>query len=149
MKSLTIEIPAGHEIDSFDKANGVIKFKEKPKNVMERIKTIADVIADNGLTQEQFDRQCEGLTEDEVSYRIIKMLAKSLNEGWTPNCNNENEYKFYPWFWMGGARGFRSHDYDFWDSGSRASARLCFKSKELAEYAGNQFTDVYKKYMTI
>lgn len=149
MQTLKIEIPDGFEIDSFDKQTPEIKFKPKPKKVTERIKTVADVLADNGLTQVQFDYLCEGLSQDEIAYRILKMLAKSLNEGWTPNWRNSNEVKYVPWFEMAGSSGFRFFVCVHWVSDSCVGSRLCFKTRELAEYAANQFTDVYRSFMLI
>lgn len=149
METLKIEIPKGYMIDSFDKQSGEIKFKEKPKNVIERIKSVADVFADNGLTEYQFAKKCEGLSEDEVAYRILKLLAKSLNEGWQPDWNNSMEAKYYAWFEMGGSSGFRSYVCDHWRSTSSVGSRLCFKTRELAEHAGKNFTHVYKQFMTI
>jgi len=147
MQTIKIEIPKGFVIDSFDKQLGEIKFKEAPKDVKERIKTVTDVLADNGLTPEQFDIQCEGLEPDEVGYRLAKLIAKSLNEGWTPDWNNSSEGKYVPWFYMGGSSGFRYNGCDYWRSLSGVGSRLCFKTRELAEYAGNQFTEVYKQFM--
>ena len=144
-----IEIPKGYEIDSVDNRSGEVKFKKKPENVMAKIETVADALEANGLTQEQFDQQCESLSEDEKAYRILKLLSKALNEGWEPNWNDENEYKYFPWFYMGGSRGFRFNDFADWRSHSVVGSRLAFKSYELAKYAGEQFTDVYKQYMTI
>lgn len=149
MKTLKIEIPKGFEIDSFDKQSGEIKFKEVPKSVMERIKTVEDVLSDNGLTCEQFDKQCEGLEEDEVAYRILKLLAKSLNEGWVPDWSASDEHKYFPWFEMRGSSGFRFFGDDVWLSTSLVGYRLCFKTRELARYAGQQFQHVYEQFMTI
>src|SRR5688500_13359184 len=105
MQTLKIEIPNGFEIDSFNQSTGEIKFKEKPKKVTERIRTVADVLADNGFSKEGFDEWCEGLDTDEIAYRILKLLAKSLNEGWLPDWGNSNEYKYYAWFEMRGSSG--------------------------------------------
>lgn len=147
MQTIKIEIPKGFVIDSFDQQSGEIKFKEAPKDVMERIKTVADVLADNGFTQGQFSRQCEGLEPDEVGYRLAKLIAKSLNEGWTPDWNNSSEVKYVPWFYMGGSSGFQYYVCGVWDSFSAVGSRLCFKTRALAEYAGNQFKEVYKQFM--
>jgi len=149
METIKIEIPKGYMVDSFDKQTGEIKFKEKPKNVIERIKTVADILADNGITQEEFDMNCIGLEKDEVAYKLLKLLAKSLNEGWVPDWNNDNQYKYVAWFWMGGSSGFRCYDYAVWGSHSSVGSRLCFKSRELAKYAGKQFTEVFKQFMII
>lgn len=150
METLKIKIPEGYEIDSFDKLSGELKLKEKPKSVMERIKTVDDVLADNGWTRERFDEWSSEMTDDEKAYVILKFLAKSLNEGWTPNWDNSNEYKYYPWFYIeGGSSGVRFSDGDYWLTFSSVGSRLCFKSSELARYAGQQFTDVYRQFMVI
>jgi len=151
MKSIQIPIPKGYEFHSFNTLTGEVQLKElKPKNVMERLKSVADVLADHGYTQQEFDKQNEELTDDEIAYRIIKLLAKSLNEGWTPDWDDSSQYKYYPWFYMqGGSSGFRCGGCGDWRAGSGVGSRLCFKSAELAKYAGTQFTDVYKKFMTL
>lgn len=59
MQTLKIEIPKGYVIDSFDQKTGEIKFKEQPKSITERIKTIDDVLADHGFTKEDFERIME------------------------------------------------------------------------------------------
>jgi hypothetical protein len=90
-----------------------------------------------------------GQEQDEIAYRILKMLAKSLNQGWVPDWSNHNEYKYYPYFELGGSSGFRFHGYGLWRSHSLVGSRLCFKTRELAEHAGKHFTDVYRKFMVI
>jgi hypothetical protein len=90
-QTLKIQIPKGYQVASFDENTGEIKLKEIPKAVTDRIKTVADVLADNGVTPEEFDELCEGLDPDEKAYRIMKLLTKSLNEGWVPDWNNSNE----------------------------------------------------------
>lgn len=149
MKTVKIEIPKGFEVDKFDLKTGELSFKEKPKNVMDRIKTIEDVLKDNGMTQEEFDKSLYGLVEDEIAYRLAKLICKSLNEGWTPDWSNVNEFKYVPWFKMGGSSGFRFNDFVRWTTRSDVGSRLCFKSRELAEYAGKQFTSVYQDFFII
>ena len=149
MQTLKIEIPQGFQIDKVDVEKGEIKFKPVPKDVKERFKTVQDVLAHHMLTEEEFDEKCADLTADEKAYRFLKMLAECLNEGWQPDWNNDDQYKYYPWFYMGGSSGFRCDDYASWRSLSRVGSRLCFKSAELARYAGEQFLNQYKKFMTI
>jgi len=147
-QTITIEVPTGYNA-SFDQAAGVITLKEKPKNVMERIKTVQDVLADNGISQGSFHKQCEGLETDELAYRLLKLLAKSLNEGWTPDWNDDTQYKYFAWFYMGGSSGFRFDGYVRWDSYSTVGSRLCFISREVGEYAGKQFIKSYKDYFVM
>jgi hypothetical protein len=82
------------------------------------------------------------------------IIADALNEGWKPDWNNDEEYKFYPWFDLekhetydpSGFRLFGVHSrYDDSDVGSR----LCFKSREIAEYAATQFIDLYRDLMVL
>jgi hypothetical protein len=76
------------------------------------------------------------------------IITEALNEGWTPNWNNDNDYKYYQWWNMQNGFSLINVCY-FYSSGSRVSSRLCFKSRELAEYAAKQFFDIYKDYFTI
>jgi hypothetical protein len=146
-QTLKIEIPDGYEIDGFDKASGQIIIKEKPKSPIERIRTIDDLLADHHLTKQKFDQQNIGLADDEVAYRLLKLLGTSLNEGWKPDWTNHSETKYYPYFEMRGSSGFRFLGCAHWLSTSSVGSRLAFKSKELATHAGTQFRDVYEKFM--
>jgi hypothetical protein len=146
MQTLRIEIPKGFVIDSIDKESGVIKLTEQPKNITERIKTVDDVLAWHNLDKASWARSCADLTDDEKAYRLLKLLAKALNQGWTPDWNNHNEYKYYPWFEMGGSPGFRFLDSADWGSCSGVGSRLCFISEEVADYIAQQFIDLYRDY---
>lgn len=151
MKTLTIEIPKGFEARLED---GVVRLtntstKKKSGNVIDRILTIADVLEDHDIPEDQFEKECKGLTADERAYRLIKLLAKSLNEGWEPNWSDSSEPKYYPWFEMRGASGFRFDDCGAWLSYSHVGSRLCYKTRELAEHAGRNFQGVYEDFMVI
>jgi hypothetical protein len=134
-----------------DFLNNLFGEKTFQRNVMERIKTMEDVLLDNEFDHDSFlNKYCPGLTDDEIAYKQIKLITKSLNEGWEPDWTNSSEGKYYPWFDLSeGSSGFRCYDFGRWGTLSDVGSRLCFKSKELAEYAGKQFTDVYNKFMTI
>lgn len=113
-----------------------------PDKITDRIKTFDDVIAEfqmNGF-------EVSGAI-DEVAYRKLKLIAKALNEGWTPDWDDENEYKYYPYFKMGSSGvGFSGSYCDTWFAYAFVGSRLCFKNRELAEYAGKQFEDIYKDF---
>jgi len=153
MKTLEIEIPEGYELDTLDKASGKIKFKEKRKDIMERIKTLNDALTILGENDEEtiaYGKIAEALgsSSPAASHQAVIAIAKALNEGWKPNWSNSNELKYYAYFEMGGSRGFRYLGYDRWISTSGVGSRLAFKSSKLAEYAGSQFTQLYKQFMT-
>lgn len=90
-------------------------------------------------------------TKDEAAYKKLKVVARALNGDWTPNWGNHSERKYMPWFTMGDSSGagFSCDGCDGWYSGSAVGSRLCFKSRELAEYAGEQFTELYKDFMLV
>ena len=86
-----------------------------------------------------------------VAHAKLIIIAEALNEGWEPDWGNREWDKYYPWFDMGGSSGsgFAYVGYAHWDSASACGSRLCFKSRELAEYAGEQFKELYKDYFLI
>lgn len=151
METLKIEIPKGFEIEKFDTTTGVVSFKEKPKDIKERIKTFSDVLNYHGIHEDDFEEGNEELEADEIAYRQVKLIVKALNEGWLPDWTNSGQSKYFPWFNMGSSSGsgFSCNVYDDWYTYSHVGSRLCFKTRELAEYAGKQFKEIYKQYMTI
>ncbi|AJA67342.1 hypothetical protein MYRA21_0098 [Myroides sp. A21] len=86
-----------------------------------------------------------------TAHTKLVIIAEALNEGWKPDWNNWNERKYYPWFEMGSPSvvGFSSDGCDTWNAYSNVGSRLCFKNRELAEYAGKQFESLYKDYFVI
>jgi hypothetical protein len=83
---------------------------------------------------------------DEVAYGKLKVITEALNEGWTPDWSDSNQPKYFPWF------GFQDGRFVF--DGVRCAylysflgSRLCFRTRELAEYAGKQFEDLYNLFL--
>jgi len=155
MKSLTINIPQGYEVDSFDEKTGQITFRPlKPKDIKERIQSFADVLEAIGPLDPavlDYHKLCKTLESDHhaIAYQKIVCIAIALNEGWEPDWSNSNELKYYPWFEMRGSSGFRFGGDVGWYSGSDVGSRLCFKSRELAVHAGERFTEIYKAFMVM
>ena len=86
-----------------------------------------------------------------ANYQLM-VIAEALNEGWTPDWSNGEWDKWYPWFKMddsSSAGRFSFVDAGHQRSGSVVGSRLCFKSKDLATYAGTQFLDIYKDFFTV
>ena len=119
------------------------------QKITDRIKTFADVCAELGYTEEHFFNRCsdDNLSADEIAYRQVKLICEVLNEGWKPNWNDDDEYKFRPWFCLD-APGFRFFVSFYGYSGSGVGARLTLKSRELSDYAGKTFLDIYKQFFT-
>ncbi len=125
----------------------VKKVKKSDQKVTDRIKTFEDVLEDNNISELDFKSSCKGLSEDEIAYRQIKLITKSLNEKWTPDWNNGDEYKYYPYFDMREGCGFSGSLYYGCGTATGVGSRLCFKTSNLAEYAGKTFTSIYEKFM--
>ena len=123
------------------------------KDIKERIKTFDDVIRELGDDPEEFKNAISIMEEpDEIAYVKLKLIAKALNEGWTPDWSNGEWDKWYPWFKMddsSSAGRFSFGDAVDQYSNSLVGSRLCFKSKDLATYAGTQFLDIYKDFFTV
>lgn len=154
-QTLKINIPDGFKIKKFDEQTGEVSFEPLPKDVKERIKTFEDVLEYHNYKRdiEAFVLECQkrAYTDDEIAYRKIKMIAEALNEGWTPDWSNSSQSKYYPWFLMSSpsGSGFSFDGTGYWVTDSIAGSRLCFKSDEIAEYAGKQFEELYKDYFVM
>jgi len=119
------------------------KIIDAPVNITDRVKTFQDACNVLGIT---WDGAPSVLKQpDEVAYGQLKIIVGALNEGWTPDWNNNSEYKYYPWFKMD--RGFVLNDVDYHCTDTHVGSRLCFKNEQLAEYAAKQFLSIYKAFM--
>ena len=81
-----------------------------------------------------------------VKLIFIAEAANKIENGgevWIPDWNNQDEFKYYPWF-KKSLSGLRCDDFDYWIARTTVGSRLCYKTKELAEYIGNQFSDLYE-----
>lgn len=116
-------------------------------NIMERCKTFQDCCEEVGEDHDAFMAAVKGLPKDEAAYRMLKIIRSALNEGHIPNWDDSSEYKYWPVFKMS-KFGFSRSDCDYWRTNATAGSRLCFKSRELAEYAGTQFLAIYQDYIT-
>lgn len=83
-----------------------------------------------------------------IAHAKLVIIAKALNGDWTPDWNNWQQHKYYPWFEMSSPSGggFSCNVCDSWSSISYVGSRLCFQNREIAKYAGKQFEDLYKTY---
>lgn len=86
-----------------------------------------------------------------VAHYKLVTITEALNEGWQPDWNNHNEWKYHPWFNVKASAkktsgsGLSFHGADYWVSLTYVGSRLCFKSEELAEYAGKTFRKLYEQ----
>lgn len=118
-------------------------------DVKQRIRSFKDVLDDNKITLEAFEKSCKSLSPDEIAYKKLKLIAISLNEGWQPDFSDSSQLKYYPYFLFKTGFGFSYFDWTRSSSGTVIGARLCFKTSDLATYAGKQFEAIYNEYYSL
>lgn len=172
-KKIEIEVPNGKKPEW---VNGVLTLvDEKPQNVMERVKTFKDACNELGIEHDKWvqDKKDLGLEADVIAYLKLRIIAAALNEGWKPQFTTD-EYRYFPWFYLYtqseidemseeeksrvvyrsgyGANAFGGVAYAYSDGDSSDTyafigSRLAFKTRELAEYAGRQFVEIWADYV--
>lgn len=121
------------------------------QSIMDKVKTYEDACAELGedpMNEESLRNL--GFTKDEIVYRKLKTIVRALNEGWVATVYDEDEYRYYPWFEHNGSSSgfaFDNSDYDYSGACAGSSSRLCFKTRELSNYAGKQFLDLWKEFI--
>lgn len=116
------------------------------QKITDRVKTLEDACEILGIQSTEVT--CSYDESDDQAYKKLKIIARALNEGWEPNYNDGNQRKWYPWFYLD-SPGFRL-DGCFCDvTGTLVSARLVFKTEELARYAATQFSGLYGDYLAL
>jgi hypothetical protein len=130
---------------------GADTFKDK---VFEAIKTFKDACDLTG--EDPNNPNFYTGTSDEIAYKKLKVVSKAinwdanLNKPWEPNWDNSDQYKYWPYFSMGSSGfGFSSSSYDLTYTDTSVGSHLCFESREQSNYAGQQFSDLYKDLLTI
>ena len=109
------------------------------------------------------------------AYARLVIIAEALNEGWKPKFDGD-ECRYYPWFYIYTKKEYeeldedekkdcrvvgRSHSSAYAHGGvvyalanyasslsyTSYGSRLAFKTRELAEYCGKQFIDIWEKFL--
>ena len=108
------------------------------------IKTMSDVYRVNGITKLTTTPGTK-----ERYYEDLILVAKALNGNWKPDWNDINEYKWFPYFQFSSGFRFSYSDAHYFcgHAATGVGSRLCFKNKQIAEYAGKTFIEQYEKLM--
>lgn len=121
------------------------------QKITDRVKTYEDACRELSMNPLDENKLMKlGLTKHDIAYQKLVTIAKSLNEGWVPNVCDNSVYRWYPWFVTNGSPSSFAFDGSdcgiaFADAGS--GSRLCFKNKELSEYCGKQFIELWKQFI--
>jgi hypothetical protein len=123
--------------------------KKSQKFDYKTIKTFEDACQKLGLDPANLPRG----TIDEFEKPVIALFKllivfKAINNGWRPDWNNSNQYKYYPWFGVfSSGFGFSLSHYICTYTGASVGSRLCTDTSEKALYMAEQFKDLYQDYL--
>ena len=137
-------------------------------NLMVRV--YQTLIARAGKTEQSL---AEWMGKDVVAFLKLRIITEALNEGWHPKFT-EDEYRYYPWFYIytkeeydnfseeekrrcvgradsnayaSGGLVYSFASYASSSSSTSLGVRLAFSTRELAEYAGKQFIDIWADFV--
>ena len=127
--------------------------EEDYEEITDRVKTYEDACKVLGVEPiNEQNAKAQGFRSDEIARRKLETIAAALNEGWKPDWNNTDQYKYYPYFYIQeNAKGAYAGLSCAYTNSAAAytlaniGSRLCFYASRLARYAGNQFTDLYEQ----
>ena len=118
---------------------------------------------------------CEVMTKELFAYLKLRIICAALNEAWKPTFDKE-EYRYYVWFYIytkeeyeklveddkkacrvvgrsssnavaGGGLVYAYANYASSNSVADYGSRLAFKTRDLAEYCGKQFIDIWVDFL--
>ena len=124
---------------------------------------------------EKYVNTASGEEADVIAYLKLRIITAALNEGWEPTFDKD-EHRYYPWFYLYTQKEYEELDEDekkecrvvgrsyfnsfavgslvyasaFYASSSSTSncgSRLAFKTRELGEYCGKQFIDIWADFL--
>lgn len=144
----------------------VNKKQTKPSfNIMDKIKTVADVCKIQGITKKDYPypslvgKQVRKNTLRAMKRKIyinqlflIDNIVEALNEMTALSFENNIQEKWRPWYNYNTSMGrfvFAYSDYYYASTSAGCGPRLCFKSKELCDYFGEKFCDEMDKLLKI
>lgn len=135
--------------------------------ITDRIRTFDDALTelhkrtDNGdldakfLLDDGYNISLSKHTSDLNAFAKLRIITYALNEGWKATYSSfssgaDEPERYYPYFNIEQNTDTLKYYLKFVSVGSVGpsvytgdGAKLCFKSRELAEYAGMQFTELY------
>lgn len=118
---------------------------------LDSIRTIDDVIAAHEVDDDlRILLNYSGTNEvmrGAKYFALASMIANVFNQGWVADWNNDNEAKWYAWWYLNitnsDPSGFRL-DYAYFDyTTSIVGSRLCLKDESTCKKVARLFPDVY------
>ena len=85
-----------------------------------------------------------------IAYYKLTIIIRALNEGWEADFSNHNQWKYWVYVWVDSA-GFvcANAATAATDANAAFGSRLCFKDRETAQFAIDNFMPLYEEYLLI
>jgi len=81
-----------------------------------------------------------------AAYKIM-IIFKAINNGWTPDWSDSNQWKYFPWYGvLSSGFGFDRTNYSYAGANTFVGSRLCTDSSEKALYIARTFEVEYKDF---
>jgi hypothetical protein len=107
---------------------------------MKLITTFPQALKAKKITKAAWDKSVKALRPHEVANRQLELVIEVLNGGWTPNWNDSDQRKYYPWFEVKadakhpGGKGLVFFNVNYGYRNSVVGSRLCLKTWDLAQH---------------
>ena len=177
MKEVTIQVPDGKRAEWINGVLTLVDEQPKDiTERVKTFEDACNVLGDEHPFVKEYWGVCNvelDIAQDLIAYLKLRIIVAALNEGWEPQFT-EDEYRYFPWFYLytqeeydnmsdedkgrcvlrsgnytSASVGFVSvsADYDASCSYTYVGSRLAFKNRELAAYAGRQFTEEWADFV--
>lgn len=85
-----------------------------------------------------------------IAYYKLTIIIRALNEGWEADFSNHSQWKYWVFVWVDSA-GFVCALTYYTAAYTHAllGSRLCFKDRETAQFAIDNFIPLYEEYLLI
>jgi hypothetical protein len=127
--------------------------KNKPKSIMDRVKSMKDVLTISKPTKEElailnYSGKSKRLILSKRAM-VLSLIAEVLNEGHEFKMTPD-EYRYYPYFYIN-TSGFVFHFSTYGDTFAHttSASHLCFKTRELSDYAGKTFLKEFMDFIIL
>lgn len=119
--------------------------------ITDRVKTYEDACEELGIKPIKEDELIGlGLTTHDIAYLKLTTIVKALNEGWEPDVCDSKIFRYYPYFRPNGypsSFAFLDSCCDYTFVGAGCGSRLALKNRELSDYCGTQFIELWKQFI--
>jgi hypothetical protein len=124
--------------------------KKNPKFDYKTIKTFEDACKKAGVDTAalpDISAIPEEFRKPIVAAYKLMIIYKAINNGWRPDWNKMNHWKYYPWYGvLSSGFGFSRSAYTYGLTYTSVGSRLCTDSSEKALYIAEQFRAEYMDY---